>query len=57
MGLLLAFHVKMGLIGLWIGIIIGLFLVSVLQLLVLWKLDWKHHAQQALIRVGDAHVI
>ena len=43
----------MGLIGLWIGIIIGLFLVSAIQLTILWKLDWKHQATQARIRVGD----
>lgn len=53
MGLLLAFHFEMGLIGLWIGIIIGLFLVSVVQLILLWKLDWQHQAMQARIRVGE----
>lgn len=51
--MILTFYYDFGLYGLWVGLTIGLMLVSSIQLVVLFNLDWEKEARNAHLRVGD----
>jgi MATE family multidrug resistance protein len=53
LGLLLTFHYDLGLFGLWVGISLGLFLVSTIQLIILFRLNWEKEAIKAIKRVNS----
>ncbi|KAI8814609.1 mate-domain-containing protein [Cladochytrium replicatum] len=55
-GLVAAFPLKLGLLGLWIGLTAGLILVSFIQVFIIARLDWKREALRALELVGDGVV-
>ncbi|KAI8915743.1 mate-domain-containing protein [Gorgonomyces haynaldii] len=47
-GVFLAFQSKMGLLGLWIGITIGLFFVSMSISIMIIRMDWREESRRAL---------
>ncbi|XP_062867410.1 multidrug and toxin extrusion protein 1-like [Trichomycterus rosablanca] len=51
-GVSLMFALKMGIIGLWTGLCVCVFLQSIFFLILIWKLDWKKATEEALIRAG-----
>ena len=51
LGILFAFHFHYGVMGLWVGISIGLFLAPICGYLYVAKSDWKALAQEAKQRV------
>ncbi|KAI8808520.1 mate-domain-containing protein [Cladochytrium replicatum] len=52
-GILCAFTWGLGLVGLWIGLTGGLVTVSIIQVFIISRFDWKHEAIRALELVGD----
>ncbi|XP_077461428.1 multidrug and toxin extrusion protein 1-like [Stigmatopora argus] len=51
-GVALTFAAKMGILGLWIGLTLCVFLQASFFLVYLYKLDWKRAAEKAQIRSG-----
>ncbi|KAJ8386225.1 hypothetical protein AAFF_G00175450 [Aldrovandia affinis] len=51
-GVSLMFAVKMGIIGLWTGFIVCVFIQSVFFIIFLVKLNWKKATHEALVRAG-----
>ncbi|KAM7393655.1 hypothetical protein PAMP_020512 [Pampus punctatissimus] len=51
-GVSLMFAVNMGIVGLWTGLVICVLIQSVFFLVLLFKLDWKKAAAEALVRAG-----
>lgn len=45
-GLLLAFKAQMGLYGIWIGMLMALFLVAVIEISFILRTDWEKLASQ-----------
>nr|XP_055036432.1 multidrug and toxin extrusion protein 1-like isoform X1 [Misgurnus anguillicaudatus] len=48
----LMFAVNMGIIGLWVGLFVSVFLQSLFFIILIWKMDWKKATQEALVRAG-----
>ena len=53
MGFLLAFHFHVGVYGVWWGFCIGLFVISLLYLWALSRIDFEEEARRALLAVTD----
>ncbi|XP_065143544.1 multidrug and toxin extrusion protein 1-like [Paramisgurnus dabryanus] len=51
-GVSLMFGVNMGIIGLWVGLFVSVFLQSLFFIILIWKMDWKKATQEALVRAG-----
>ncbi|KAI5096827.1 multidrug and toxin extrusion protein 1 [Silurus meridionalis] len=51
-GVSLMFALNMGIVGLWTGFFVCVFLQSIFFLILIYKLDWKHATEQALKRAG-----
>ncbi|KAI9197449.1 mate-domain-containing protein [Polychytrium aggregatum] len=51
LSLLLAFRYNLELVGLWIGLTVGLFVVSIIQILIISRTDWEEEARRARERV------
>ncbi|GAA6089182.1 multidrug and toxin extrusion protein 1 [Tachysurus ichikawai] len=51
-GVSLMFALKMGILGLWSGIFVCVFLQSLFFLIIIYKLDWKRATEEALKRAG-----
>lgn len=51
-GVTLMFGVNMGIIGLWVGFFVCVFLQSLFFIILIWKMDWKKATQEALVRAG-----
>ncbi|XP_051960534.1 multidrug and toxin extrusion protein 1-like [Xyrauchen texanus] len=51
-GVSLMFAVNMGIIGLWIGFFVCVFMQSLFFIILICKLDWKKATQEALVRAG-----
>ncbi|KAG1951770.1 multidrug and toxin extrusion protein [Pimephales promelas] len=51
-GISLMFAAKMGIFGLWTGLLISVFLQSVFLIVLLFKLNWKKVTEEAQIRAG-----
>ncbi|XP_056127055.1 multidrug and toxin extrusion protein 1 [Rhinichthys klamathensis goyatoka] len=51
-GISLMFAAKMGIFGLWTGLLISVFLQSVFLIVLLFKLNWKKVSEEAQIRAG-----
>ncbi|XP_026874547.2 multidrug and toxin extrusion protein 1 isoform X1 [Electrophorus electricus] len=51
-GVSLMFALNMGIIGLWTGLFVCVFLQSVFFIIIICKLNWKNATQQALVRAG-----
>ncbi|XP_073727206.1 multidrug and toxin extrusion protein 1-like isoform X2 [Misgurnus anguillicaudatus] len=51
-GVTLMFAVNMGIIGLWVGFFVCVFLQSLFFIILIWKMDWKKATQEALVRAG-----
>ncbi|ROL50851.1 Multidrug and toxin extrusion protein 1 [Anabarilius grahami] len=51
-GVSLMFALDMGIIGLWTGFFVCVFLQSLFFIILIYKLDWKKVTQEALIRAG-----
>ncbi|XP_017348923.1 multidrug and toxin extrusion protein 1 isoform X1 [Ictalurus punctatus] len=51
-GVSLMFALNMGIVGLWIGFFVCVFLQSLGFLILIYKLDWKHATEEALKRAG-----
>ncbi|XP_041804898.1 multidrug and toxin extrusion protein 1 [Chelmon rostratus] len=51
-GLSLMFAAKMGIVGLWLGLLVCVTLQSTFFIIVLWKLDWRKAAEEAMVRAG-----
>jgi MATE family multidrug resistance protein len=49
--LFLAFYLKQGLVGLWIGLIIAVIFVATVQIVILVRIDWRLEADKAAERV------
>ncbi|KAJ3015772.1 hypothetical protein HKX48_004395 [Thoreauomyces humboldtii] len=50
-GLVACFVWKMDIAGLWLGLTIALVLVSTINLIIIWKMDWNREAQRAQDRI------
>ncbi len=50
----LAFHYHYGLVGLWTGLALGLFIVSLIQVILIARTDWREESRKALALV-QAH--
>ncbi|KAI9327583.1 putative MATE efflux family protein subfamily [Zopfochytrium polystomum] len=55
-GFVLAFRLGAGLEGLWIGQCIALFLVGALELVVVWRTDWKVEVEKCQERISAGEV-
>lgn len=53
-GIPLMFAAKMGIFGLWIGLLVSVFLQSIFFIVLLVKLNWKKASEEAQIRAGVA---
>ncbi|XP_051719954.1 multidrug and toxin extrusion protein 1 isoform X6 [Ctenopharyngodon idella] len=51
-GISLMFATKMGIFGLWTGLLISVFLQSVFFMVLLFKLNWEKSSEEAQIRAG-----
>ncbi|KAM9349927.1 multidrug and toxin extrusion protein 1-like [Symphorus nematophorus] len=51
-GLALMFAAKMGIVGLWVGIVVCITLQATVFIIVLWKLNWRKAAEEAMVRAG-----
>ncbi|XP_041641533.1 multidrug and toxin extrusion protein 1-like [Cheilinus undulatus] len=51
-GVSLMFAAKMGIIGLWTGLVICVFMQSLFFVILVCKLDWKKAVDEALVRAG-----
>ncbi|XP_027009164.1 multidrug and toxin extrusion protein 1 [Tachysurus fulvidraco] len=51
-GVSLMFVLKMGIVGLWTGLFVCIFLQSIFFLIIIYKLDWKRATEEALKRAG-----
>ncbi|XP_057216529.1 multidrug and toxin extrusion protein 1 [Triplophysa rosa] len=51
-GVSLMFAVGMGIIGLWVGMFVCVFLQSIFFITLICKLDWKKATEEALVRAG-----
>ncbi|KAM9770737.1 multidrug and toxin extrusion protein 1-like isoform 2-T2 [Menidia menidia] len=51
-GVTLMFAAHQGIVGLWTGLAIGLFLQAVFYVVFLCKMDWKKASEEALVRAG-----
>jgi len=51
-GLYCAFSLKLGLLGLWIGLATALILVSIVEVTIILRLDWQLQAQKARDRLA-----
>ncbi|XP_067307832.1 multidrug and toxin extrusion protein 1 [Pseudorasbora parva] len=51
-GISLMFAAKMGIFGLWTGLLISVFLQSVFFIVLLFKLNWEKSSEEAQIRAG-----
>ncbi|MCJ8740612.1 hypothetical protein PDJAM_G00060890 [Pangasius djambal] len=51
-GVSLMFALNMGIVGLWSGLFVCVFLQSLFFLILIYKLDWKRATEEALIRAG-----
>ncbi|RKO84704.1 mate-domain-containing protein, partial [Blyttiomyces helicus] len=49
-----AFRLNFGLFGLWLGLAVGLIFVSVIEIILIARMDWNQQAQRARVRVLDA---
>ncbi|KAJ1540104.1 hypothetical protein HK096_011596, partial [Nowakowskiella sp. JEL0078] len=52
-GIVAAFAWKFGLVGVWAGLTIALCLVSLIEIVVVFRLDWREESQKALVRVSE----
>lgn len=53
-GIPLMFAAKMGIFGLWIGLLVSVFVQSIFFIVLLVKLNWKKASEEAQIRAGVA---
>lgn len=51
-GVSLMFAAKMGIVGLWTGLVVCVFMQSLFFLILVCKLDWKKACDEALVRAG-----
>ncbi|XP_030876641.1 multidrug and toxin extrusion protein 2-like isoform X2 [Leptonychotes weddellii] len=51
-GVSLMFAAKLGIIGLWSGLIICVFFQALFYLVLIWRTNWKRVAEQAQVRAG-----
>ncbi|KAJ4951056.1 hypothetical protein NE237_027888 [Protea cynaroides] len=51
LGFLLGYKLKMGVKGIWSGMLCGTALQTLILLVIIWKTNWKNEAEQALKRV------
>ncbi|XP_062887540.1 multidrug and toxin extrusion protein 2-like, partial [Mobula hypostoma] len=51
-GISLMFAVKLGILGLWVGLAVSTFLLSVFALTVIFRMDWTAAAEEAQERTG-----
>ncbi|XP_019108674.2 multidrug and toxin extrusion protein 1 isoform X1 [Larimichthys crocea] len=51
-GVSLMFPVKLGILGMWSGLLISIVMQSIFFTLFLWKLNWKKATKEALVRAG-----
>nr|XP_046264752.1 multidrug and toxin extrusion protein 1-like [Scatophagus argus] len=51
-GLSLMFAAKMGIVGLWLGLLVCVTLQSTFFLIVLWRLNWRKTSEEAMVRAG-----
>ncbi|XP_045345985.1 multidrug and toxin extrusion protein 2-like [Leopardus geoffroyi] len=51
-GVSLMFAAKLGIIGLWSGLIVCVFFQALFYLVLVWRTDWKRVAEQAQVRAG-----
>nr|XP_025719700.1 multidrug and toxin extrusion protein 2-like [Callorhinus ursinus] len=51
-GISLMFAAKLGIIGLWSGLIICVFFQALFYLVLIWRTNWKRVAEQAQVRAG-----
>ncbi|XP_056587891.1 multidrug and toxin extrusion protein 1 [Triplophysa dalaica] len=51
-GVSLMFAVGMGIVGLWVGMFVCVFLQSIFFIILICKLDWKKATEEALVRAG-----
>lgn len=56
-GVFLTFYIGWGLFGIWVGLTIGLCFVSTVQVIILFRMDWKEQAKVALKRVGHFNAV
>ncbi|KAM3604799.1 uncharacterized protein V6R79_016313 [Siganus canaliculatus] len=52
LGIVMMFPAKMGILGLWLGLLICVFAQAAFFLIVLWKLNWRKVADEAMVRAG-----
>uniref|UniRef100_A0A8C9D940 Multidrug and toxin extrusion protein n=1 Tax=Panthera leo TaxID=9689 RepID=A0A8C9D940_PANLE len=51
-GVSLMFAAKLGIIGLWSGLIVCVFFQALFYLVLVWRTDWERVAEQAQVRAG-----
>ncbi|XP_042770812.1 multidrug and toxin extrusion protein 2-like isoform X2 [Panthera leo] len=51
-GVSLMFAAKLGIIGLWSGLIVCVFFQALFYLVLIWRTDWERVAEQAQVRAG-----
>uniref|UniRef100_A0A8I3P394 Multidrug and toxin extrusion protein n=1 Tax=Canis lupus familiaris TaxID=9615 RepID=A0A8I3P394_CANLF len=56
-GVSLMFAAKLGIIGLWSGLIVCVFFQALFYLVLIWKTNWERVAEQAQVRAGLKGII